>query len=304
MSTSSSQKDTRFPRTISNNSPSYEGKTGTGEEVIVLEPSNLETIDRGLFNWVNEKLNVFATSNRGWEKVPVLWTSAERAFQSKRDKSLRDKEGALILPLITVERTTVEKDLSFKGALQSNIFPVNDAKGGSIPLDRVINQVKTKNFQNADSKKNYGQINFKIKKKNDKIVYTFRSVPMPVYVSVTYKIMLRTEYQQQMNELMQPFAVVTGGINSFVMEQNGHRYEGFMQPGYTQDNNVADMAEGERMYQTSIEIKILGYLIGGGANQEKPRIVERENAVEVKLPRERVIVGDIPPWTGGKYYGL
>jgi len=264
------------------------------EKITILEPSNLENIDSSMFNWVNDYINVFATTNRGWIKAPVIWASAERAYQSKRSKGLRDKEGALILPLVTIERVSVEKDLSFKGGLQANIFPVNDYRGGSIPLDRVINQTKTKNFQNADAKKKYGQINFKVKPVNPKIVYTSRTIPMPVYVTVMYKIMLRAEYQQQINELSQPFMVTTGGINSFVLKESGHRYEGFMQPPYTQENNVAEMAEEERIYQTSIDIKILGYLIGSGNNQESPRIVERENAVELKLPRERVIFGDIP----------
>lgn len=274
------------------------------ETIINLEPSNLENIDLSLFNWVNEKLNVFATSNRGWEKVPVIWTAAERAYQSKRSKGLRDKEGALILPLITVERVSVEKDLTFKGSLQSNIFPRNDYKGGSVNLERVINQVKTSNFQNADAKKEYGQLNFKVTPRNNKVVYTFRSIPMPVYVTVMYKIMLRAEYQQQINELAQPFMVATGGINSFIMRERGHRYEAFMQSSYTQENSVADMQDQERMYQTAIEIKVLGYLIGSGDNQKSPQIVERENAVKIKLPRERVILGDTPPWKDGKYLPL
>jgi len=270
----------------------------TGEKIITLEPSNLETIDLAFYNWVDQTLNVSATSNRGWEKVPIIWAAAERAYQSKRSKGLRDKEGALILPIISVERVSVEKDLSFKGSLQANIFPVRDYRGGSIPLSRVINQTKTKNFQNADAKKNYGQLNFKVKKKNNKIVYTHRSIPMPVYVTVMYKIMLRSEYQQQMNEMGQPFMVETGGINSFILKQNGHRYEGFMQTPYSQENNVGNMGDDERIYQTSIDVKILGFLIGSADNQVKPQIVERENAVEVKLPRERVIIGEERPWDG------
>ena len=47
-----------------------------------------------------------------------------------------------------------------------------------------------------------------------------------------------------------------------------------------------------------INIKVLGYLIGDEDNQEKPMIVERENAVEVKLPRERVILGESPEFPG------
>jgi hypothetical protein len=64
------------------------------------------------------------------------------------------------------------------------------------------------------------------------------------------------------------------------------------------------MGEEERMYQTSIDIKVLGYLIGSGPNQKTPQIVERENAVKIKLPRERVILGDTPPWENGKYIDI
>ena len=33
--------------------------------------------------------------------------------------------------------------------------------------------------------------------------------------------------------------------------------------------------------------------MGAGKNAEQPKIVRRENAVELKMPRERVIFGDI-----------
>ena len=41
----------------------------------ILMPSTLETVDRSLFEWVDEKLNIFATTNKGWKKVPVVWVS-------------------------------------------------------------------------------------------------------------------------------------------------------------------------------------------------------------------------------------
>jgi len=273
------------------------------EKVTIIEPSNLETIDTAVYNWVNEEINIFSNTNRGWVKVPVIWVSAERAHQSKSNKALRDKARALIFPIITVERTAVEKDLSFKGALQANIFPNSDYRGGSIPLTKVVNQDKTKNFQNADAKRTYGQINFKVEPKNEKIVYTHKSIPMPTYIKTMYKIMLRGEYQQQVNEMSQPFMVATGGINSFILKQDGHRYEAFMEPSYNQENNTSNLDIEERIYQTSVELKVLGKLIGSGNNQEKPRIVERENAVKFKQPRERVVMQDDPthPDNWGKY---
>ena len=70
-------------------------------------------------------------------------------------------------------------------------------------------------------------------------------------------------------------------------------FEGFIQGDFGQSSNVAQLNEEERMYETSIKIKVLGYLIGEGPNRERPKLTLRENAVEVKIPRERVIFGDI-----------
>ena len=58
-------------------------------------------------------------------------------------------------------------------------------------------------------------------------------------------------------------------------------------------NNLAGLGEEERKYETKIDIKVLGYLLGEGKNQETPKMVITENAVEVKIPREKVILGDI-----------
>ena len=56
------------------------------EKIIEIEPSTIETIDTGFFRWVDETLNIHVTTNSGWDKVPVLWVSAERAYQIKHDK--------------------------------------------------------------------------------------------------------------------------------------------------------------------------------------------------------------------------
>jgi hypothetical protein len=110
-------------------------------------PSTLETIDYAIYNWLNDELDLHTTTQDGFEKVPVIWAAAERAFQVKRDKDLRDQDGTLILPLITIERTSVVKDLSRKGTAWANIPPVNDEKGRSITIARRIKQDKTANLQ-------------------------------------------------------------------------------------------------------------------------------------------------------------
>ena len=119
-------------------------------EEIPFQASTLETIDTAMFRWVDEDMNISTDTNTGFNKVPVLWVSAERAFQIKRNKGLRDQDGTLVLPLITIERATVAKSLTKKGTVY-NAFPIQDEQGGAITIALQINQEKTANFANADS---------------------------------------------------------------------------------------------------------------------------------------------------------
>ena len=103
-----------------------------------------------------------------------------------------------------------------------------------------------------------------------------------------------------MNQLLSPFITLGGGISAFVIENDGHRYETFLQEDLTQENNIANMGTDERTYQTNLSFEVLGYIIGEGPNGDRPNIIRRQNAVEVKIGRERVIVGAIPEYGRGK----
>lgn len=262
--------------------------------------SSLEDFDFAVFNWLNEAMDIHTPTNRGWKKVPVIWVAGEKVHQSKKDQKLRDSSGALILPLITVERTGFAKDKTRKGTAWANIPNVNDEKGGAITIARRIQQKKSSGYANATAKKK-PPINFRTAK-NDKVVYETITVPMPVYVETTYTINLRTEYQQQMNDMVQPFVTRPGGPNHIILKHNNHRYEGFLGQDFSSDNTVADMGEGERSFQTTIELKVLGALIGHGPNQERPKRVIRENAVDVKMMRERVMLDDDAEFTDSEKY--
>ena len=271
---------------------------------VELAPSTLETIDGAVLNYINETLNLSVDSNEGFKKVPVLWVSAERAYQIKHNKELRDKEETLVLPLITVNRASVTKEPDFRGTVYANLYPYPDAKGGTITLARTINQKKTAEFQNAYANRKYGTDKnvaskmFNTNKRNmstQHVVYETITMPLPVWIKATYQISLRTEYQQQMNSLITPFFTVAG--NSRMPERvtnEGHAYEVFIDGGFADNANKADLGFTQRNYETVVTMDVLGYLVGEGENQEKPKIVKRQSAVEFKFSRERTITGDIP----------
>ena len=90
-------------------------------------PSNLETIDMALHSYLDNELNLFTTSNEGFNKVPVVWMTPERSFQIKNDRELRDDNGVLKLPMITLEKTSITKNPAMHGRLTAHIPPQNDA---------------------------------------------------------------------------------------------------------------------------------------------------------------------------------
>lgn len=274
---------------------------------VTLMPSTIETIDQAFYNWVDESINASADTNKGFKKVPVIWIAAERAHQIKNNRDSRDLNGVLKLPQLIVNRTALTKDPAFKGTAWAHIPNTPDARGGALTVARRIQQDKTSNFVNADSARKYGtlsgtsvghgQRNFP-NPKNDKVVYETITMPIPVYVKAEYSVTVRTNYQIQLNQIVTPFITRTGQINNFFMSHEGHRFEGFIENDFLQSLDVT--GEDESSYESVIKFRVLGYLLGGGINEERPKITIRENAVEVKFPRERVIVGDSPEFNPKK----
>ena len=269
--------------------------------------STLEDIDLSTYEFIDKTLNLHTKTNKGMEKVPVIWTGSERAFQIKNNRDYRDSVGKLRLPLIAVERASVEKDKTFKGVVQADIPMPSDGprayRGGQFKLVSKLNQEKTRAFQAAEAKKKKGQHHFPHESK--KYVYDEFYIPLPVYVKVMYNVVLRTEYQQQMNDLITPFISRPGQLNHFVMKKDGKMFEGFIE-SMDASNNLTSLGQDERKFETKVSIKVLGYVTGDGAsNEERPKIIKKETIVEIKLPRERVILEDEVPWLkkNNKYRG-
>lgn len=276
---------------------------------ISLMPSTIETMDTAMFKYLDETLNLHVNTNKGFTKVPIRWVSAERAFQIKSNRNLRDENDILIFPMITLERTSLVKDSNFKGIAWAHIPNFNDEKGGAIEVARRINQSKSADFINADKRRTSatltsgigpGQNNYPGVGK--KVVYETLSMPIPTYVKVSYKVSIRTEYQQQINELLTPFIVRTGQINNFFVKHEGHKFEGFIDGNFGQENNSTSYQDEEKIYKSTIDINLLGYLLGSSANEARPKIAIRENAVQFKFGKEQIVLDENPNYTNSSFY--
>lgn len=267
-----------------------------------LMPSTIETIDYAVYDWLNADLNIFATTNKGWKKTPIVWASPERA-NFREDKDTRDKDGILILPIISVERQNISKEISKRGRFYSPVQQISDLAGGQLVVSRRINQEKTSNFATADAFKTPREKATPDRnkpRKNKKVVYETISIPLPTYIEITYNIVVQAEYQQQMNEMLSSFIASRrpGPDNYFKVKRDGHEYESFFDPAYNITNNISNLQEEERTYQTNMSLRVLGYIFTPDENGAGPKITTRENAVEFKISRERVITGDKPEHIG------
>jgi len=255
--------------------------------------STIESIDQAFTNWVKDDINISTMTHEGFSRTPVLWQVPERAYQVKNKKELRDDGGALKLPLITVERTGVVKDPGQKGSFQANLYSnKRNGRSGRMVIAKQIVQDKTRNFAAVPAMRDRltgGTEQLYFPRVNKKVVIRTLSIPIPVYVNINYKITLKSEYQQQMNTMLQPFMTRTGQVNAFVIERNGHRYEGFIDQNFNSSNNVDNLGEDIRTYTSEVSVRILGYLIGEGESDDRPLVEIHENAVEVTFPNEAVV---------------
>lgn len=248
--------------------------------------SSIENVDFAFYDWLDKELNLSCDTKDGFKKVPVIWVTPERAFQVKQNREFRDINGTINPPLLTIERTNITKDVKNNGVYYTNLPP----KDNRHIISKRINQKKTSEFANADYQKQYGYVQFARPRKNEKVVYQFKSMLLPVYATFTYNLSIFTQFQQQMNELIQPFLARTGSTRYFIIERDGYKYECFIEGNIESRNNIASMEEEERRYISNITIKVLANLVSEGKNESDTIIKTFENAVELKIPRESLII--------------
>jgi hypothetical protein len=263
-------------------------------------PSTIEDIDRALFNFVNDDLNIFCNTNEGFHKVPVLFASPERAYTIKENPNLRKNGRTLEYPLISIIRGQMVNNPSNKGKYGVYIPPYFGfyKRGGSIPIARQVNQDKSRDRANATAERKYNQPTFPFD--NERVVYDTLYVPMPTYVEVTYEIKMITEYQQQMNEIISVFMSSFSTPVAYKIEHEGNVYEVFGDETFTNESNNAGLGTDERMFKSTTTMTVLGYILGADKNEDVPAVISRESAAEVTIGRERVVVGDEPNFHAGR----
>ena len=113
-----------------------------------------------------------------------------------------------------------------------------------------------------------------------------------MFVNMNYTIRIRTQYVQQLNQVLSPFQRFTGGINQFLVKHENHKYEAFIEDDYSITSNSANLGAEEKKFDAEIKIKVLGYITSDGLNQKTPFVVSRESPATIRFTRERVMLNE------------
>ena len=87
----------------------YEGYNIPEDEFI--PPCTIEDVDRAVFTLFNKDLPMVYSYKEESKRIPVIFATGERFAVLRRKRPLRDKHGALILPLVSIMRSGIAQDV-------------------------------------------------------------------------------------------------------------------------------------------------------------------------------------------------
>ena len=232
----------------------------TTTNIKVLKKSTLEDIDSAFFDFFDKSLDIHLEDNGGNnKKVSIIFSGQERwAMMKGNNKTkIRDATNTLILPVIALRRLDFEK-IQDAWAL-GRYFK-------TIGYTKVINGYETANRANAfDARRrnNYVPTNGITEKAP---VYEIIEIPYPTFIKVNYSVNVWTQYIIDMNNILEKVWSKTNdsaaGSNQIQIEsRTGNKYIVFLDQNATNESNVEDYSDAERTIKSTLQFKVLGYLL-------------------------------------------
>lgn len=253
-----------------------------------IPPVGIEDIDIAIHRLFDKTIgfNTFIMSaNKGPQNIKkpyVIFATGERFALAKRLKPPRDKNKVLILPAISIRRTSIEQtseDLTGRGMNQHT--GVITIKRKLSPEDRdyqnLINKQGLKHLQNVLSGLpsstrptgddaniievvQGGLLENRLSANN---IYEIITIPQPQFFTAKYEVVFWTNYTQHMTYLIQTY------MTSFLPQFRGHKLEtdkGYWFLAYTEDafsngENIDQFEGEERLIKYTFNINVKGYLL-------------------------------------------
>ena len=223
----------------------------------------LKDIDTAIMKYIKNVIKPTVQEANERVKVTVMYGNEERWKAVRKRGVFRDKNNSLILPLIMLKRTAVEK---------SDMIP-----GYEHDIRRRYTEIVRNTGWSKDNR--YSRFSVQIGNLN---VYENLVTTIPNFVNITYEFVLWTNFIEQMNPLVETFMEHD---KTYWGDKDTYRFISSL-------DSVSDASEmnqdGERFIKSTFSITSKAYLLPEETNSI---VTGKINQVQRKLSPSKVIFG-------------
>lgn len=143
----------------------------------------LEDIDSAILYYFQEVIMPYVVNEGTKQNIPVIFADAERWKTAQKDGIYRDKDGRIMLPIITIRRDNLERNRSISHKLDGNT--VN------------IFQTYEKRYTTKNQYDNFAVLTNRVPVKE------FYNVVVPDYYTLTYTCTVYTSFYEDINKIIE-----------------------------------------------------------------------------------------------------
>ena len=296
---------TRYSKTSNHEFDTRQGYEGsTAPEDFTIPSCTIEDVDKAVFNLFEKDIPLYYLIGKETRRIPVIFATGERFAILRRRQPLRDENSVVILPLISIMRTSVDQKPSIGNGPQQTLPQVikrrlskEDPK-----YQRLLNKLGLKNdgeLGAEDTRRTTEGIDDYLKESgnvlrsvlNNNLVETIE-IPPVKYYQASYEITVWTQYTAQMNDVLS--SIMSSYTNMHQREfrletEKGYWFVGYVDSAFSPGNNFDEFSSEERIIRYSFNLDVVAYLI-------EPDIPGRPVGVRsfVSAPTLEFVVEDTP----------
>jgi hypothetical protein len=195
----------------------------------------IQDLDEAVFYYFENVIQPFVYQNGERYKVPIVYGSPESWKSYQKDGYYRDKNGAIMLPIIVIKRDSIAKDRSVANKLDSN--------------QPNLYATFQKSFNPKNFYSNFAALNNKIP------VKTFHAVAVPDYVTLEYSCIIQTYYMEQLNKVIESIEYAS---DAYWGNPERFKFRAFID----QFTTATELSAGQdRLVKGTFTIRLRGYII-------------------------------------------
>jgi len=222
----------------------------------------LQDIDESIMYYFQNVIKPYVYQNGVRTPVPVIYGSPEKWKSVQKDGYYKDKNGAIMAPLIMFKRDTVEKNRSLTNKLDANSPHV------------YTTWVKGYSSKNAYS-------NFSVLT-NRKPVEQFIVNVVPDYVTLMYTCNIQTYYFDQLNKIIE---AVNYASDSYWGDPERFKFKASID-SYSTAIEISDTTS--RIIKGTFTIKLFGYIVPDTIQKDLTAIKKYNSKAQVIIGVETV----------------